>query len=212
MKKSITAIFALVTLSVTLMACKNKAKEAETKDAETIAITKIASEKFNVNTSESTIAWKGFKPTGSHTGTIAIKNGILNIIEGEINSGTFLIDMNSIKDADASAKLEGHLKSADFFDVEKYPTATFEITSIKDVDGKTMLSGNLTLKDVKNNVTFPVSITNENNTVTLTSESFVIDRTKWNVQYGSKSIFDNLGDKFINDDIELQVTVKASKS
>lgn len=212
MKKSITAIFALVTLSVTLMACKNKAKEAETKDAETIAITKIASEKFTVNTSESTIAWKGFKPTGSHTGTIAIKNGILNIIEGEINSGTFLIDMNSIKDADASAKLEGHLKSADFFDVEKYPTATFEITSIKDVDGKTMLSGNLTLKEVKNNVTFPVSITNENNTVTLTSESFVIDRTKWNVQYGSKSIFDNLGDKFINDDIELQVTVKASKS
>ncbi|WNH07621.1 YceI family protein [Thalassobellus suaedae] len=212
MKKSITAIFALVTLSATLMACKNKAKEAETKDAETIAITKIASEKFTVNTSESTIAWKGFKPTGSHTGTIAIKNGILNIIEGEINSGTFLIDMNSIKDADASAKLEGHLKSADFFDVEKYPTATFEITSIKDVDGKTMLSGNLTLKEVKNNVTFPVSVTNENNTVTLTSESFVIDRTKWNVQYGSKSIFDNLGDKFINDDIELQVTVKASKS
>ena len=75
-----------------------------------------------------------------------------------------------------------------------------------------MLSGNLTLKDVKNNVTFPVSVSNNGNTITLTSETFSIDRTKWNVQYGSKSIFDNLGDKFINDDIELKIMVKANKA
>tara|TARA_R110002050_G_scaffold300018_1_gene467356 strand:- start:31845 stop:32483 length:639 start_codon:yes stop_codon:yes gene_type:complete len=212
MKKSIATIFTIVTLSITLISCKDKAKEADTKEAETVAVSELSSEKYTVNTSESTIAWKGFKPTGSHNGTIAIENGVLNIADGKINSGTFLIDMNSIKDVDASAKLEGHLKNADFFDVEKFPTAAFEITSIENVDGKTMLSGNLTLKDVKNNVTFPVSVTNKNNIITLTSESFVIDRTKWNVQYGSKSIFDNLGDKFINDDIELQVTVKATKS
>lgn len=212
MKKSIATIFTIATLSITLVGCKDKAKEANTKEAETVAVTEVASETFTVNTSESTIAWKGFKPTGSHNGTIAIENGVLNIVNGKINSGTFLINMTSIKDADASAKLEGHLKNADFFDVEKFPTAAFEITSIENVDGKTMLSGNLTLKDVKNNVTFPISVTNENNIVTLTSESFVIDRTKWNVQYSSKSIFDNLGDKFINDDIELQVTVKTTKS
>ncbi|MFI1770775.1 YceI family protein [Thalassobellus citreus] len=212
MKKSIATIFTIATLSITLVGCKDKAKEADTKEAETVAVTEVASEKYTVNTSESTIAWKGFKPTGSHNGTIAIDTGVLNIAGGKINSGTFLIDMTSIKDADGSAKLEGHLKNADFFDVEKFPTAAFEITNIEDVDGKTMLSGNLTLKEVKNNVTFPVTVTNQNNNVTLTSESFVIDRTKWNVQYGSKSIFDNLGDKFINDDIELQVTVKATKS
>ena len=80
------------------------------------------------------------------------------------------------------------------------------------VDGKTMLSGNLKLKDVENNVTFPVTTSVDGDVFTLTSEMFTIDRSKWNVKYGSKSFFDDLGDKFINDDIELKVTVKAKKS
>ena len=101
---------------------------------------------------------------------------------------------------------------SDFFDVEKYPSAGFEITSLEEVEGKMMLSGNLTLKETKNNVTFPVSITHEGDSMTLTSETFTIDRTKWNVEYGSKSIFDNLGDKFINDDIELTIKVMATKA
>ena len=84
--------------------------------------------------------------------------------------------------------------------------------TMKNVDGKTMLSGNLTLKEKKNNVTFPVTVSEDGNSYTITSEMFTIDRSKWDVQYGSKSFFDNLGDKFINDDIELKITVKASKS
>ena len=75
-----------------------------------------------------------------------------------------------------------------------------------------MLSGNLTLKEAKNNVTFPVKVSNTNDGLVLTSETFTIDRSKWNVKYGSKSFFDDLGDKFINDDIELKITVKATKS
>jgi polyisoprenoid-binding protein YceI len=143
---------------------------------------------------------------------------VLNTVDGVITGGSFLIDMNSIVDLDipadkeGNAKLVGHLKSADFFDVEKYPTAAFEITGMETTDGKTMLSGNLTLKDAKNNITFPVSVSDEGNTMTLTSETFTIDRSKWNVQYGSKSFFDNLGDKFINDDIELKIKVSATKA
>lgn len=217
MKKNVLSICLIAILTLVTFNCKDKAKEAETKEAETTAVAEVTSEKFNVNVAESSVAWKGFKPTGSHNGSINISNGSFDVTNGQIASGTFTIDMNSIVDLDmpadakGNAKLVGHLKSADFFDVEKFPTATFEITGISESEGKTMLSGNLTLKEKTNNITFPVNVSSEANSMTLTSETFTIDRSKWDVKYGSKSFFDNLGEKFINDDIELTVAVTASK-
>lgn len=215
MKKIFSTTLLIAVVFLQLTSCKDKAKEATTTAAEEVEEA-VNAESYSVNTDASTIIWKGFKPTGSHTGTIAIENGVLEIANGKIVGGTFLIDMNSIvvtdipAEEEGNAKLTGHLKSADFFDVENHPSAGFTITGLGDVDGKTMLSGNLSLKDAKNNVTFPVTVNNDNGTITLTSETFTIDRSKWNVKYGSKSFFDNLGDKFINDDMELQVTVKAA--
>ncbi len=212
MKNSFKTIIVATIIAVSITSCKDKAKEAATTDVEDVIDASAATDKYSVNLTDSKIIWKGFKPTGTHNGTVNLENGVLDVENGKINGGTFLIKMNTIKDADSSAKLEGHLKSADFFDVEKYPNAAFEITGLNETEGKTMLSGNLTLKDVKNNVTFPVNITHKNNTITVTSDTFSIDRTKWNVQYKSKSIFSDLGDKFINDEIELQISIKASKS
>lgn len=217
MKKSMITLFTVTALMVSLNSCKDKAKEANTSEAEAVAVTEAESQKYIADVAASTIEWKGFKPTGSHNGTILIENGVLNLKDGKLNSGTFLIKMNLIKVLDipeedeGNAKLVGHLKNADFFDVENHPTAAFEITGVTETEGKMMLSGNLTLKETKNNVTFPVTITNTDNTVTLTSETFTIDRSKWNVKYGSKSFFDNLGDKFINDDIEIKINVTANK-
>jgi len=217
MKKHLLKILFIAALTASFTSCKDKAKEADTKAAEAVEETTNA-QTFMVNKDASTIAWKGFKPTGSHNGTIGIERGALNITDGKIVGGSFIIDMTSIvvtdipADNEGNAKLKGHLSNADFFDVEKYPNAGFTITSLTEVEGKMMLSGNLSLKDVKNNVTFPVSVSNENGVITLSSEAFTIDRTKWNVQYGSKSIFDNLGDKFINDDIELKIMVTAAKA
>jgi len=218
MKKNFFKILFLSAISLTLVNCKDKAKEATTAEAEDVTEIAAEAEKYTVITDSSTISWTGFKPTGSHNGTIAIESGVLSIEDDKIAGGSFLIDMNSIVDLDipadeeGNAKLVGHLKSPDFFDVEKYPNAAFEITGIEEVDDKMMLSGNLTLKDATNNVTFPVSVSNEGDAMTLTSETFTIDRSKWNVKYGSKSFFDNLGDKFINDDIELTINVMATKS
>ncbi len=218
MKKRIVSIFTIATLAIAVVGCKNKAKEADTKEAETVATTEVSSEKYTADVATSTIEWKGFKPTGTHNGTINIESGVLNITNGKINSGTFLINMKSIavldmpKEDKYNAKLVGHLTSPDFFDVEKHPSAAFEITGLSEVEGKTMLSGNLTLKETKNNVTFPVTVTNTDGGVTLISETFTIDRSKWNVKYGSKSFFDDLGDKFINDDIELKIMIKTNKS
>ena len=216
--KNIAKILTVIILTLSLVGCKDKAKEADTKEAETAAEVQATSVKYIADASASTIEWKGFKPTGTHNGTINIETGVFNVVDGNVDSGTFLINMKSIAvsdipaDNEGNGKLVGHLSNADFFDVEKFPSAAFEITGLSNVEGKDMLSGNLTLKDVKNNVTFPVTVATVGNELTITSEAFTIDRTKWNVQYGSKSIFDNLGDKFINDDIELKITVKATKS
>lgn len=217
MKKTFVKILFITALTATFTSCKDKAKEATTTAAEAVEET-VNAQSYVVNADASNIEWKGFKPTGSHNGTIAIEKGVLDVTDGKVVGGSFIIDMTSIVVTDipaedeGNAKLKGHLTSPDFFDVEKHPNAGFTITGLENVDGKMMLSGNLSLKDAKNNVTFPVTVSNENGVVTLTSETFTIDRTKWNVQYGSKSIFDNLGDKFINDDMELKVMVSAAKS
>ncbi|BAO74565.1 YceI family protein [Winogradskyella sp. PG-2] len=217
MKTSFIKIFAFIAL-ISFTNCNDKAKEAETTKAEEAAVAEITAVSYETNTDQSMIEWKGFKPTGSHNGTIGIKNGKLKINNGAIEGGKFLIDMNTIVVTDIPAekkgngKLVGHLKSADFFDVEAFPVAQFEITGSETVEGKTILSGNLKLKDATNNISFPVTSSVIDGKVTLTSETFTIDRSKWNVKHGSKSFFDNLGDSFINDDIELKVTlVGASK-
>ena len=219
MKTKFVNILFITALNLSVFSCKDKAKEATTTEAETPAVTEaVNAEVYTVNKTASSIEWKGFSPTDTHNGTIGLESGALNVANGKVVGGSFIIDMASIAvldipvDKKGNAKLVGHLTNADFFDVEKYPSAVFTITEVTDTEGKTMLSGNLTLKEVKNNVTFPVTITNEGGAITITSEAFSIDRTKWNVQYGSKSIFDNLGDKFINDNIELKITVKAAKS
>ena len=222
MKKRILNIFTIVAIGFALVACKDKAKEADTSDAKAAAVTESTTEKFVVNVAESTIEWKGFKPTGTHNGTINIENGVVSLNDGKLHSGTFLINMGSLVSTDLEGewkdKLEAHLKGTaegkegDFFNVAKFPTAAFEITGSEVVEGKTNLSGNLTLKGVKNNVTFPVNITTEGDALTITSEAFTIDRTKWGINFMSKTVFDGLGDKFVNDDMELKISLKAKKS
>lgn len=218
MKMNFKSILFVSAFAVALVGCKDKAKEAETSSAEAAAEAEVTAVKYVADTEASSIEWKGFKPTGTHNGTIQISSGVVKVSDGKVESGSFLVDMASINvldipvEKEGNGKLVGHLKSPDFFDVEKFPSAAFEVTGISEADGKTMLSGNLTLKDVKNNITFPVTVSENGDTMTLTSETFTIDRSKWNVQYGSKSFFDNLGDKFINDDIELKVNVTAKKA
>lgn len=217
MKTQFFKIFTLIVL-ISFVSCGDKAKEAETKNAEKAAVAEATATSYNVNTDESMIEWKGFKPTGSHTGTMILNDGKLELNDGVIESGNFIIDMNSIVVTDipveeeGNAKLTNHLKNADFFNVEAHPTATFEVTGTKTTDGKTMLSGNLTILEKTNNISFPVSTKMDNGIMTLTSETFTIDRTKWNIEYASKSFVENIGDKFINDDMELKVILVASKN
>ncbi|MCM5663975.1 YceI family protein [Galbibacter mesophilus] len=215
--------FSLIGCLAIFVACKNEKKnETTATDAEAVKEAPAAAVKYKAVPAESTIEWKGSKPTGEHTGTIAIESGVMTVKDGTLESGNFLIDMSSITvtdlEGDKKGDLEAHLKGTvegkedHFFNTEEHPTAAFEVTGIEEKDGKTMLSGNLTIKGNKKNISFPVSISENGDTATLTSDAFTINRTNWNVNYGSKSVFDDLGDKFINDDIELTVKVKAKKA
>ncbi|WP_035336182.1 YceI family protein [Dokdonia sp. PRO95] len=221
MKKQILNTLAAVALVAGVVSCKGEKNETEAKDAQEVAVVENAA-KFKVDAASSTIEWVGSKPTGTHNGTINIENGVVNVA-GDAITGTFLIDMTSITVTDLEAgdgkeSLEGHLKGMaegkedHFFNVAKYPTAAFEVTGVTEKDGKKMMQGNLTMRDQKKNIEFPVSYSVDGENMTLTSEPFTIDRTDWGVNYGSQSVFDNLGDKFISDDIELTVNLKATKA
>ena len=98
-----------------------------------------------------------------------------------------------------------------FFNATKFPESKFEITGITSIEGKTTVNGNLTIKNITKPVSFPAKVTYEGDTMMLVSEAFMINRTQWNVNYASKSIFDNLKDKFVNDEIELVVKLNATK-
>ena len=167
-------------------------------------------EKYNVDITGSIISWKGYKPTGSHNGSINLASGNLELEKGVIKGGSFTVDMATIKDADGSGRLEGHLKSADFFDVEAHTTSKFVITNSELKDGKTIVTGDITIKGITKQIMFSAMVTSTDETVTLTSETFQINRADFNIKYKSKTFFNNLKEKFVNDDFDLQVTIIAT--
>lgn len=216
MKSTTLKITMMAFLAVGAFSCKNAEKEAEI-TAEVAEATEMATE-YTVDTAASQIMWEGSKPTGTHNGTIKLSSGTVHLNNGIVEAGNFVIDMNSINDEDLEgeqkANLEAHLKGTaegkegDFFNVKEYPTAKFEMTGIEN----NVVKGNLTIKDKTNAVEFPATVTMEGDKMMLKSEAFELDRTKWDVNYGSKSIFPNLGDKFINDTMKITVSLVATKA
>jgi len=176
------------------------------------AFTTIKPVTYTVDAAKSTITWIGKKVTGSHNGTVALQSGTLNVDGKKVTGGTFTIDMNSIKDADGSAKLEGHLKADDFFGTAKFPTSTFVITKVAGSGAAVTVSGNLTIKGITKPLSFPATVTvNTDGTVSALAGKITIDRTKYDIRYGSKSFFDSIGDKAIDDNFELAVKLVAKK-
>lgn len=171
----------------------------------------FAQDNFKVTIENSKLTWKGYKPTGSHTGTITLASGNIVVKNNKLTGGSFVANMNTIKDADGSEKLEGHLKSADFFGVAVYPTAKFDITKSEIKGTKIQVTGNMTIKGITKQITFLATLAVNKDNVTLTSDTFQIDRTDFNVKYQSKTFFTELKEKFINDDFDFQVTIVAKK-
>lgn len=220
MKKIVLSL--IIAASVITVSCKKNSPESETKDAIENA-SSAEGMKYVANTTESVINWSGSKPAGKHSGTINLKDGEITVKDNKVIAGKFTINMSTItvtdlKPDDGKEDLEAHLKGTGdkegqdhFFNIQKYPTGFFAITSIEEKEGQTIVYGNLTLKDVTKSVNFPANITVSDKEVIIDSDTLVLNRTYWNINYASKSLFDNLKDKFINDEIEIKVRVKATK-
>ncbi len=210
MKHKILSLAAIIVVAITIVSFTSNTTKIDTKTNISTFPTVFVASQYAVDINTSTIAWKGSKPTGYHGGTIKLLKGNFSAKKNKLSAGTFTIEMASIKEAYDNKRLEGHLKGEHFFDVEAYPTATFEVTGFDKENGKTMLTGDFTMKGKTNSISFPVTVSNAGDNITLISETFTIDRSKWNVRYGSKSFFDNLGDRFISDDIELKIDITAN--
>ena len=213
MKKTILAI---AFMAMGAVACKTEKNKTAVSEEKEVAKTENIINTYKANVAESVVTWKGTKPTGAHNGVVTLEKGTLEIENGAVKSGEFVIDMNTIVCEDLEAgkgkeDLEGHLKNADFFDVEKFPTAKFEVSSSEVKDGKVHVTGNLTLRDVTKSITIPATITETEDAVTFKSDVFSIDRTDFGVTYKSQKIDAALKDKFIHDLMEISFDVKAKK-
>lgn len=232
MKKS-KNLYCIIFSLVALVSCTSapESDEALTTPAKEEAGTGKG-ETYQADLSSSKIEWIGTKVSGYHTGTVNIKSGRLTVSNGSVTAGNFVIDMTSLVatgpekvSAEACAKLTAHLRSPDFFDVEKFPVGTFIITGVGPFNGNVngpddprqeklneykvanpthTVSGNLTIKGIEKNIEFPAHITVSENLAEARAK-FNIDRRHWNISYTGQP------DDLIRDEIHLGIFLKAGK-
>jgi polyisoprenoid-binding protein YceI len=229
--KKFQFFYLVASLSFLVAACTSAPESDEAKTSDAKAVSDSATgETLLVDTTASKIEWVATKVSGYHTGTIHIKNGELRVAGDDIIGGNFTMDMNTIvvsgpkgSDPKQNAKLLGHLKSPDFFEVNKNPEATFAITSVQPFSGAVRdttdprqeeiseykvqnpthtVSGNLTIKGIAKNIEFPARLTVNGNTAEAIAK-FNIDRTQWNIVYPGKP------DDLIRNEIHFGIALKA---
>ena len=159
------------------------------------------------------VEWIGKKVTGEHSGTIMVKEGKLAMHDGQLEKGKVTIDMTSILCTDLKGewadKLVGHLKNADFFDVENHNTAVLDILKVTPgKDGNSIVSGNLTIKGITKPIEFPAKIEVKDGKLAAYAEVNV-DRTLYDIKYGSGKFFEGLGDKAIHDEFTIKFKIAA---
>jgi polyisoprenoid-binding protein YceI len=168
----------------------------------------VTAQTKKVDVSKSSINWLAKKVTGEHSGTVALKSGALVFKKNALTGGTFTVDMTTLTATDLTGeylgKLNGHLKSEDFFGTEKFPTSTlvFKKIATKSANVYTV-TADLTIKGITKPVTFDITVNGDTATTT-----FNVDRTKYDIKYNSKSFFESIGDKAIYDEFELKVNLK----
>ncbi len=167
---------------------------------------------YTVEPAKSSIEWLSKKVTGQHSGTVALASGSLVVSGNAIKSGSFTMDMTSIKPTDgAGDNLTKHLKSDDFFGTEKFPTSTFTITKVTAAGADQInIEGDLTIKGITKPISFPATVKKDGSYIAALAK-IKVDRTKYDIKYNSKSIFASIGDKAIDDEFELTVKLQAKK-
>ncbi|MCH8903582.1 MAG: YceI family protein [Bacteroidetes bacterium] len=182
----------------------------------TLAPTNNTVQTYTIDIENSKVFWTGKKIGGSHTGTIDIKLGTIIVQDNSVVSTSLIIDMKTIKDEDGNQKLEGHLRSDDFFSVKNFPEASLVTKRFIEIPGTGVGENNynvladLTIKGITNEVSFPVRIY-ERRGILVVEGGLTFDRSKYGVRFGSTSFFDNLGNHAISNDVELRFSLLANK-
>lgn len=211
------SILLLMTMVVFFNACKNEKGSKDGEIADDAVKATMEGTKFQLDSTTSTIAWHATKVGGEHRGTVQLKEGIIYVNEGQVTGGTFVIDLNTIDCIDQEGewkdKLERHLKGLeeenadDFFNVRKYPTASFTIEKISpttgDPEANSTVYGDLTIKGVTKPASFKGMVQVEKDNLLLQAKEIVIDRTEFGVNYNSKKIFPKLVDNIIDDNFTI---------
>ncbi len=239
--KNLKSTLGLLLLTSIFWACGPKGSTVETSDAKAVASSNEA-KAIKVNTDNSQVTWIGSKPAGKHNGTIGITGGEVLVKDNAVVGGNFNIDITSLvvldlpADSEWNAKLRGHLMSADFFEAENFPTASFEITGaeafnssnlVADLDEPTtdytpaslsdvmvenpthIISGNLTMRGTTKNISFPASVSLENGAVKAIA-NFNIDRTEWGLKFKERaSLAEKLKDDFIYNTVNVGFELEA---
>lgn len=217
MKKKIIVVTAVLGIAAFLISCgKDKPVSSETNEV----LTQNDGVQYKVDTMNSRVEWKGYKVLKSdqttHFGIIRFESGDVTVKDGKLQSGKFVADINTLENIDLKdnqemkTKLEGHLKSADFFEVEKFPTASYEITKVTETtsgDYNTILDGNLTIKGITKPVQFKANVTVQNGNVSIATEPTDINREDYGLKF--EIPFEN---GLLNKEINLQVLIKAMES
>jgi polyisoprenoid-binding protein YceI len=213
-------VMSLFIAVIFLTGCGKSDKEVKMLSGNKSGETKKVEKTLKIDTSASTMNWLGKKVTGQHNGTIKIAKGEIGLDNsGAVVNGSFEMNMNSIVNLDLEEpewnnKLITHLKSEDFFSVEKFPTSKFEIVNVEPLSDpakpnyNNTVSGNLIIKGISKSISFPASIKIENGVLTSFAD-FEIDRTLWDIKYGSGKFFENLGDKMISDNFNISFKITA---
>jgi polyisoprenoid-binding protein YceI len=199
MKKSIGIVLGILVITSSVFASNTKGEKST----------------FEIDTKASKVHWTGKKVTGEHTGYLSVGAGTVNVENNNVVGAQLNMDLNSIvctdiKDAGTNQKFVGHLKSDDFFSVENHPVAKFEITSMKPgtSSGEYNVKGNMTIKGKTHEISFPAKVSLNNGLVKAVGTA-KLDRTKWDIKYGSGKFFEGLGDKMIYDEFEVTFDIAA---
>ncbi|MFV0590957.1 MAG: YceI family protein [Draconibacterium sp.] len=198
--KKITGFLAIALLSVSVAMAGQKAEGQSA---------------LKVDTKASKVFWNAKKVTGEHSGVLSLSDGTVSVKNGKVTGATINLDMNSIDCTDLEGewkdKLIGHLKSDDFFSVEKHPKATFAIKSVEKDGAQHKVVGDLTIKGIKHEISFPADVKVGEDGITANGTA-TLDRTQWDIRYNSGKFFDSLGDKMIYDEFEIKFELVAHSS
>ena len=203
-------IVSLCAISAAAFAACEKPPVAQKAEAvETAPVAKAEGKEYQIDVAKSSLQWIGTKKIGKHNGTINLKSGSVFVKDGAIVAGKFVADMTTIEDKDLKGenhdKLVRHLKSPDFFDVEKYPEGIFEISGVTKSGENQNIKGNLTLKGIPFGISFDAKIDFDKDAPKSASATFNIDRRKWGI------VYPGMPDNLINDTINLTLDLKIKK-